>query len=77
MERVHNVWLQNAGSDLYSPVKSGLRHLNHQPYAEEDNVEVQRLPTKLFQRISFQTVMSSSLRLVFRALLTPWTNSNL
>lgn len=64
-------YIRKAGSGLYSPVKSGLRRLNHQPYAEEDNVEVQRLPTNLFQRISFPTVISALLSLTFRGLLTP------
>lgn len=67
MEPVHNgCLLEKAGSALYSPVKSGLRRLNHQPYAEEDNVEVQRLPTKLFQRISFPTVIFALLSLAFQ-----------
>lgn len=56
--------------------KVGWGCLNHQPYAEEDNVQVQRLPTKLFQRISFPTVISALLSLAFRGLLTPQTNSN-
>lgn len=64
-------YIRKAGSGLYSPVKSGLRRLNHQPYAEEDNVEVQRLQTNLFQRISFPTVISALLSLTFRGLLTP------
>lgn len=60
-----------------SPVKSMLRHLNHQLHAEEDNVEVQRLPTKLFQRISFPAVIFALLSLALRGLLSPRTNSNL
>lgn len=54
-----------------------LRHLNHQAHAEEDNVEVQRLPTKLFQRISFPAVIFALLSLALRGLLSPRTNSNL
>lgn len=65
-----------AVSDLNSPVKSGLWHLNHQLHAEEDKAGVQRPPNKLFPRIRLPTAIFASSSLASN-LRTPQTNSNL